>query len=745
MSNDLFVNDLIEWIDEAGSNLIERVLWIDEGYIIAFVFNIHAEKGFPEPKKVSEIKEAISDGRALKLKLDPWARIVRDEDLSDKEKEIRDKAWEIISSIVVQEPSIYYRDRRGSLVKQVTEKYNAYKNKENLIQRTVYGYLRRFWQRGKNKNALLPDYANSGGKGKPKASGKKKRGRPRKYAHDQEIGTGVNVTEEDKKIFRVAINKFYNNSKENFLTTAYDLMIKEYYSEDYFYDENRVKKSILISPDKRPTFTQFKYWYEVEQTDIRKTIISRKGSIKYALEHRAITGTSQMETIGPGSRYQIDATIADVYLVSKYNRNWIIGRPVIYVVIDVFSRMITGIYVGLEGPSWTGAMMALANTATDKVQFCQEYGIEIFEDEWPCKHIPYAILGDRGELIGMNVETLIPNLDVRIENAAPYRADWKGLVERQFRTIHGYVKPFVPGYIDTDFRQRGGHDYRLDGRLDIDEFTNIVILLILLHNNHDYLTKYARDEMMITDDVNPKPRELWQWGIANRSGSLRIFPEDIVKLNLMPTGKATITARGIKFKGMYYTCEKARKEFWFEKSRSSLLSKSEKSLDVSYDIRQPNFVYLRSPNGRDFEKCFLLESEQRYLDKNLYDIEYLLAYEELQRQKSQGKRLQEKADLIANIESIVSKAKEDTEAVLDDKISNKQKVSGIRGHRAFEKDKRRQIEGFELAKEETSNSINAANNELNTQSEDSESSKLLQPDHMDLLSRKRQERKRGQD
>ncbi len=685
MINTLFVNDLIEWINESGNNCIERVLWIDEESIIAFVYDINAKTGFPEAKEVSEIMEAINDGRALKLKLDPWARIVREEDLSEKEKEIRDKAWRIISSIVTQEPLIYYRDYRGPLVQQAIEKYNSGRPEDELISKTAYKYLRRFWQRGKNKNALLPDYINSGAKGKPRASGDKKRGRPRKYAQVAEIGIGRNVTEEDKRIFRFAIAKYYNNPKENFLTTAYDLMIKQYYSEDLYYDENGVKKSILLPPDQRPTFTQFKYWYEVEQNDIKKTIISRKGSRKFALENRAITGTSQLETIGPGSRYQIDATIADVYLVSLYNRNWIIGRPVIYVVIDVFSRMITGVYVGLEGPSWTGAMMALANAATDKVKFCQEYGIEISEDEWPCKHVPDVILGGRGELAGMNVETLIPNLNVRIENAAPYRADWKGLVERQFRTIHENVKPFVPGYIDTDFRQRGAHDYRLDGRLNLDEFTKIVIFLILQHNNHDYLNNYARDEMMITNDVNPIPRELWTWGIKNRSGRLRTFPEDIVKLNLMPTGQAKITARGIKFKGMYYTCEKAKKEFWFEKFRSNLLPKSEKSLSISYDIRQPNFIYLRSPDGRDFEKCWLLESQERYSNKNFYDIEYLLDYEKLQSQKNQGVRLQAKADLIANIESIVSQAEGDAESALDSNISNKKRVSGIRQNRADEK------------------------------------------------------------
>lgn len=519
-------------------------------------------------------------------------------------------------------------------------------------------------------------------------------------------------------------------------------MMEEYYAEEIIYDENRVKRSILIPPEERPTFTQFKYWYDLEQSDIRKTIVSRKGAKKYALEHRAITGTSKMETIGPASRYQIDATVADVYLVSQYNRNWIIGRPVVYVIIDVFSRMITGIYVGLEGPSWIGAMMALANAATDKVQFCREYGLEINEDQWFCHNMPYSILGDRGELKGMNVETLIPNLNVRIENAAPYRADWKGLVERHFRTIHEYVKPFVPGYIDVDFRQRGGHDYRLDGRLDINQFTEIVIHLILYHNNHHYLKDYQRDEAMISDDVTPIPRELWKWGIANRSGKLQYYPEDIVKLNLMPSGEATITARGIKFKkDMYYTCNKAKKELWFEKARSNLLSKSDKVLKISYDIRKPNYIYLRSPDGRDFEKCFLIDAEKRYSDKNLHDIEFLLNYEELQRQKSQGKEIQEEVNLFADIENIVSKAENMTKAVIDDTISNTKKTSSIRENRAFEKDKRRESEGFELARTETQVSAEA----VDIKHDNLEQPNSLQPNHLDLLKRKRQERKLGQE
>jgi hypothetical protein len=263
-----------------------------------------ATKGFPQSKSVNEIREAISDGRASKVKFDPWARLVRDEELSDVEKNIRDKAWSMIERLISSEnePSIYYRNVRGSLVKQVAQQHEA-------IERTIYQYLRRFWQRGKCKNALLPDYINSGGKGKQRKAGEKKRGRPRKYGEEPEIGIGINITDEDKRIFRIAINKFYNNPKQNSLTTAYELMIKKYYFEEIIYEDG-IQKSELLPPEKRPTLTQFKYWYEVEQ-DIRKTIISRKGANRYALQNRAIMGTSKMESFGPGFRFQIDATVAD--------------------------------------------------------------------------------------------------------------------------------------------------------------------------------------------------------------------------------------------------------------------------------------------------------------------------------------------------------------------------------------------------------------------------------------------------
>ncbi len=697
----LYVNDLIEWIDDVKETKVERIIWVDKNYVIAFVFDINTNKGVPCAKRISEIEEAIVEGVALKLKSDPWLKIVKENNLSNKEIEIRDRTWNIIADLVKQEPDIYDRKLRGSLVVEAIAR-----SQKKVAKKTVYSYLRKYWQRGKTKNSLLPDYSNSGGKGKTrKYSDNIKRGRPRKYKKVEEIGEGVNITEADRKIFRIAIAKSYNNRKGNFLTTAYELMLKDNYTDEKVLDERGVIKSILIPPNLRPTIRQFRYWYDKEHRNIRKTVSSRRGSRAFELEHRAILGSSKQETIGPGSRYQIDATIADVYLVSRYNRNWIIGRPVVYTVIDVFSRMITGIYVGLEGPSWLGMMMALVNAATDKVQYCAEYGIEITEDEWLSHHIPEVILGDRGELAGKNVETSIDNLGIRIENAAPYRGDQKGIVERHFKTIHGKVKPFLPGYVDVDFAQRGGKDYRLDSKLDLDEFTRAIIYLTLDHNNNHYLNDYARETAMIIDDVMAKPKELWLWGIANRSGMLKTFSEDIIKLNLMPPGRATITAKGIKFKKLYYTCEKAAREQWFEKARSGSLGKNEKYLDISHDPRKPDYIYIRSSDGRDYEKCSIIDFEDRYLGKTWEEIEYLLAHEQLQEQKHQGHETQTKVDLMAEFENIVEKATTSTNAVQDKTLSKRERVKGIRDNRAFEKEKRREKEAFELNKDELSRPV----------------------------------------
>src|SRR5699024_12541438 len=60
----------------------------------------------------------------------------------------------------------------------------------NLGKTKIKKLLTRYWQRGMTKNAMLPDYSNSGGKGKTKALTKEKVGRPRRVNLNNEYQTG---------------------------------------------------------------------------------------------------------------------------------------------------------------------------------------------------------------------------------------------------------------------------------------------------------------------------------------------------------------------------------------------------------------------------------------------------------------------------------------------------------------------------------------------------------------------------
>ncbi len=673
------INELISFTSE--ENHVERVLWIDEGNFIAFVIDIYMGNALPKVRKISDILEGLDNGSIIKLQEDPYISYIDESKLEELSKNIRDKAWDIVGRIAGadNEPDIYKELHRGKLIKQVMEASGASKN-------MIYKYLRRYWQRGKVKNALLPDYKNSGGKGKERTPGAKKRGRPIKNNHI--LGCGVNVDEETKKIFRIAINRYYHTSKENSLKVAYEFMVKDFYTENYSLVSG-IRQPILIDVSLVPSYAEFKYWYEKEN-DIKKKLASRRGDKKYQLNNRAITGKSDKNIIGPGSKYQIDATVADVYLVSRSNRDWIIGRPIVYVVIDVFSRIVTGLYVGLEGPSWLGAMMALTNSASNKVQYCKEYGIEIEASDWPCCHLPEAILADRGEMESKQVDNLVNSLHVRIENTPPYRADWKGIVEQYFKTLDTKVKPLLPGHIDTDFRERGEKDYRLDAKLDIYQFTQIIINCVLSHNKTHWLDNYVRDDDMIADGVKPIPVELWQWGILNRSGILRSFPEDIIKLNLMPSDKALVTAKGIKYKNMYYSCKKAVEELWFENARN----KESWKVDISYDPRNMNFIYIRIENGRAFDICHLLD-DRKYFDKTLEEIQYLDEYDKFAKLIYKEEQLQAKINLYSQIDYIVQEAEKMT-VEQSKETSKTQKLKGIRDNRRFEKEKNRQSEAFTL-------------------------------------------------
>jgi len=667
MEQNIFINEVV-YIGKEEQ--LYRVLWISPGQEYGYWISMEKQSRVPVKFICKEVAAGLSMG-TITVAEDP-VRIYGG-NVTETAGKKRDEWWRILKPVLECEPDIYERKRRGELLSEAARKNNT--DKANL-----YRYLEKYWKRGKTPNAFLQDFRNCG-RG-AKAQNDKKLGRPVKH----EGGFGKILTEEDTKHFRTAIRKYYLNRKAVTMKSVYEKMVGDFYSVSAK-DKNGNEYLQLLPADEIPSITQFRYWYKKnrdEKTETQK----RRGDVKFELTGRAITGRSDYQLMGPGAKYQIDATVGDIYLISQFDRSDIIGRPVMYFVVDSYSRTVTGMYVGLEGPSWAGAMMAIENAASDKVAYCASYGLTITEDEWPCHHIPTAILGDRGEMESRFADNLVQMLGIRIENAPPYRADLKGIIEQHFRTVNTNASPFLPGKVLPDMSERGGHDYRLDARLDIRQFTEIIIRCVLYYNNSHSMDYFEKNEQMMQMGVDAIPLELWNFGIRYCSGSLRAVPKDALRLALMPMDKATVTERGVRFKGLYYSCDEAFKDLWFEKARA----KGTYRVKVSYDPRDMDAILVADPRSAEMVRCELVDWETKYAGMHLDEIWYEQEKEKLWKKKHKAKEMEAKINLGKQIETIVGSAERMSSNGGD--TPKAERLRNIRSNRKSEREEIRKRETF---------------------------------------------------
>jgi len=109
------VNSLIEWQEENGDKSIERLLWIDDE--IAYVIDVNKNK-VPYIRRIEDIEVALAEDKAEIIKEDKYIVVLREEDIAEKHKVIRDKAWNIVKDMVDKEPDIYQASFRRKLIKK---------------------------------------------------------------------------------------------------------------------------------------------------------------------------------------------------------------------------------------------------------------------------------------------------------------------------------------------------------------------------------------------------------------------------------------------------------------------------------------------------------------------------------------------------------------------------------------------------------------------------------------------------
>jgi hypothetical protein len=667
-------SQLIRWSgvpDDPESARTERVIFIDESNIDLALIDVDDKKSKPVWYKYHDIIVALHNGEAMLQYEDHRAPLtLTAEDLQKaryrKIKRVRDNRWEVLEPLVTGENEfkmLFPKERAALIAERTRIKFAHGKNGSEITygRKSIYKFYYLWLCGGKTRNALFGRYLNSGAPGEDRVQKENKLGRPSKISSITEQPTGVVLTSTWLNIICFGILLFFNNKpikgagkKLKGIKAAYRNTLRHFCPKGKVRNKKGEWEILLPDYTKGEVFSprQFEYHVRKEvERNLQDFFRKRFGERRYKLRFRELKGNSTREAPYPGALYQIDATIADIYLISRLNRRHVIGRPTIIVIIDVFSRMIVGICVRFEREGWNVINLALKNATEDKVQFCKKYGIDISKDEWPVLGLCDAITGDRGPMLGYNADNLVAGLKMRVSNLPPYRADWKGIVEQIFRLLNIRVIDKLPGALNPE-KERGDRDVRLDAVLDINQFTAILIKAILYHNNHHYLDWYELDKDMIASNVKPIPRELFLWGQNNRSGKPRYRDSESIRIHLLPGDEATVMRRGIRFKGEFYTCEKAEEENW----RFIARNKGTWQEDIAYDPRIPEIIYLRPKDGTTSIPCHLINPDSIAANSDWAEVEEYYERKKIEDQLAEVPDMEARAGLDAGVEDIVAEA-----------------------------------------------------------------------------------------
>ncbi|CNI68560.1 Transposon Tn7 transposition protein tnsB [Yersinia rohdei] len=546
----------------------------------------------------------------------PVYLLIGEEEISEAHKTRRDKNYSLINYLVSDNIFLFdYATKKR--VPYLTE--HALKNNTN--SKMIARLLTRYWRYGQEKMSMLSAFSLSGAAGKVRRPNEKPLGAPkisRTLSVERSGKYILGSTDKDK--FSKALKKYFLKKNGLTLSKTYKSMLR-----DYFFDEIRLADGKGVSPH-IPTQKQFNYWAK-KLFSKDQVILARTTENDYLRNKRGVLGSVTQASILPGSFFEIDATVADVHIVSAFGTQYVLGRPTIYVVIDRASRMITGLHVSLFHASWRAARQALANCFLPKADYCKQFGIDIVESEWPCAHIPQSLVCDNGEMIGIKPnQVLTPMTELKF--APPYRPDCKGVVEKRFDILNKEVIHDLLGTTKGGKIVRGSRDPRKDSIYTLGELTVHLIQAVLEHNRSIIGDLTMTSPLLIENDLAPTPINYWKIHQVKHRHALKSSDRNEVISQLLPPSEVSMTRSGIYYNGLYYSCEQVEQLNLASIARTS----GRWRLQARIDENTTDYIYVRLDKNKDFTKCALLPRSKMLEGKNMVEAEFVQDWLDVKRE-----------------------------------------------------------------------------------------------------------------
>lgn len=377
---------------------------------------------------------------------------------------------------------------------------------------------------------------------------------------------GKVLTNYDFKLFQRAKNKYVKRSGATIQHIYDQLLLKHYF-------KSRIKNDVLLAEktgerfkvellpaDERPSYNQFYYWLVLQfggNLPLMKK--QRQNPIENKKDNAGRTGDSYRHVIGPGQVFELDETPFIEELVSVFDptRSTQIGKATLYFVIDVFSKLIAGLFITTENPSYNTVKQAIFNAARDKQKWFDEMGFNFDAKYWPQCGVPSTIFVDKAEFHNRVSEGPIADLPITLKFARSGRGDDKPNVEQLFHVFQRHMQDSSKASQTKSMQDIASQIARKHACLTVPEMYQIGIVYAMYSNNNRLLKSYALEREMVRDNVPKIPSKLWDWGMKHRPGYLISVPENELYLKLLAKGAVTVHRNGLylKEKGLWYNCE----------------------------------------------------------------------------------------------------------------------------------------------------------------------------------------------
>lgn len=562
--------------------------------------------------------------------------------VSPEEMEIVNKRVDILDSIIIEEEERIER----LLTKRMPK--NKFDTKAILLgvsKRQLRRMLLSYLLSGRNKFSLVDQRKNNS--------------RP-KNSHSKDYENPRNDVDE---ILKYGLKMFVKYGKPG---QAYDAVLRRYFREPVEAPDGSSVKMVTLPEEERSVSYKMLYNYIRKHTEDYSCM--GKDERDKQNNNRQLVGNSRTGVYELGQIVEADEMELGCYVVDQNDGETVLGKAVVYCMVEVLSGICIGAYVSLENNSMRGFQQVFLSLLEPHKNQTKGYNIDYDEEDWPSMIVPNEIRCDRGsEYMSKAYSKAMGELGIRNTPVPPGCGSLKGVVESFNGLVQTYLKAQLKnnGYIEDKYR--GGDLAKGAACLTLEEIRGLVYQSVILYNRRVF--EGLIDKKYVDNNVSPTPKGIFAYEKAHgRAGDPTNVndatrPAYLFAMLAKEEEKRKFTWN--RRKGIVYTFYKTELRFYSQEPWFLDILKDEphpEDIEVRYNVDDIRNVYIRYK--KEIHRVPLAEKiEQQYTYADLTWDEY----DECIRKKRDSKVMKEAKqvylDTKLNLQDTVEKQAEMAKAL----------------------------------------------------------------------------------